>query len=210
MKKYSDQRGETATDLHNERLEKITQILLEGGAESVLDLGCGSGDLLVRLSEEDQFRQIVGIDTSQEALAAARNLLAQQDCQPDNQRVSLYHDSFTALVEELTGFDAAVMLETIEHIDPQRLSAVERAVFAGYAPRMVLITTPNLEYNPLHGLPEGTLRHQDHRFEWTRDKFRRWAEGVAGRNGYRVVFEDIGPVDLLRGSSTQMAVFCRI
>jgi small RNA 2'-O-methyltransferase len=112
--------------------------------------------------------------------------------------------------DDLASFDAAVLVETIEHIDPQRLTAVERAVFGGYCPGLVLITTPNREYNVLHGLPEGALRHRDHRFEWTRAKFRSWSEGVAKRHGYRVVFDDIGPVDAELGSSTQMATFSRI
>jgi hypothetical protein len=89
------------------------------------------------------------------------------------------------------------------------LSAVEQAVFAGYRPKTVLVTTPNREYNVLHGMPEGAMRHRDHRFEWSRGKFRTWSEGVARRNGYRVVFEDIGAVDPLLGGSTQMATFSR-
>jgi small RNA 2'-O-methyltransferase len=193
-----------ATSLHEERLEKVVRTLLESRAESVLDLGCGGGELLARLLREGQFRKIVGIDTCLDALAEARHLLATGD-----QRLFLYHASFTSFMEELAGIDAAVMVETIEHVDPQRLSAVEKAVFAGYRPRTVLVTTPNREYNPLHGVPDGAFRHRDHRFEWTRAKFRGWADGVARRHGYQVVFDDIGPVDPELGSSTQMAIFSR-
>ncbi len=210
MKRYSDQRAELATDLHNARLDMVVETLLASNAASVLDLGCGAGELLLRLSAESRFTKIAGIDTSQQALAAARNLLAHRNCLANSRRISLYHGSFTAFVEELVGFDAAIMVETIEHIDPQRLSTVEQAVFAGYLPKTVLITTPNCEYNILHGLPKGALRHRDHRFEWTRAKFRGWAAGVAERNGYQVAFADIGPVDQILGSSTQMAIFSRL
>jgi predicted RNA methylase len=171
------------TSLHNERLEKVIQTLLASHAESVLDLGCGPGKLLARLASEQRFKKIVGIDISLDALAAARHLLAN---------------------------DAAVMLETIEHVDPHRLSAVEQAVFAGYCPRTVLVTTPNRDYNVLHGLPEGARRHRDHRFEWCRSKFRTWSEGVARRHGYWVVFDDIGAVYRTLGGSTQMATFVRL
>jgi hypothetical protein len=53
------------------------------------------------------------------------------------------------------------------------------------------------------------LRHPDHRFEWTRQEFREWAEGVAGRHGYAVRFLPVGPVDEVVGAPTQMAVIER-
>jgi small RNA 2'-O-methyltransferase len=198
-----------ATSLHEERLERVLQALLASDSRSVLDLGCGSGELLVRLAAEVQFQKIVGMDVSQEALAAARNLLATRPHCSDTARLRLCHASFTTFVEELAGFDSAVLLETIEHVKPNRLSAVEQAVFSGYRPRSVIITTPNREYNVLHGLPEGAFRHREHYFEWTRSKFQGWAEGAASRNGYRVVFDDIGAVDPKLGGSTQMATFSR-
>lgn len=197
------------TELHEERLDAVIQALLECGAERVLDLGCGPGELLVRLVGQDQFRKIVGIDTSQEALTEARALLSRQGADFADQRLALYQASFTSLDEELTGFDAAVMVETIEHVAPQRLSAVERAVFAECRPKTVIITTPNHDYNVLHGVPAGRFRHPGHRFEWNRTKFRNWAAGVARRNGYQVGFADIGAVDPELGSSTQMATFTR-
>ena len=201
--------SESASDLHELRLETVLRTLLETGAASVLDLGCGPGELLSRLVAEEQFKKIVGIDTSQEALTAARDLLGLKAGDSKEQRLLLYQASFTSVVEELVGFDAAVMVETIEHVEPNRLSAVEQAVVAGYRPKTVLVTTPNREYNVLHGLPKGALRHPGHRFEWTRTKFSTWAMGIAQRNGYRVTFEGIGPADPVLGCSTQMAKFDR-
>lgn len=198
------------TSLHNERLEAVVRALLESHSESVLDLGCGPGELLARLAGEKQFKKMVGIDTSLEALAAARQLLALEGDDGKEKRLLLYHASFMSFIEDFAGLDAAVMLETIEHVEPHRLSAVEQAVFAGYRPGTVLVTTPNREYNVLHGIPDGVFRHRDHRFEWTRTKFRGWAEGVAGRHGYRTAFDDIGEVDPALGSSTQMATFSRV
>ncbi len=210
MKRYSGGRSEMATSLHNERLETVVHALLETNSETVLDLGCGPGELMARLAADRRFKKIAGIDTSLEALAAARRLLAEEYRVWDDNRLSLHHASFTSFIEDLSGFDAAVLLETIEHIDPHRLSTVEQTVFAAYRPKTVLVTTPNREYNILHGIPDGIFRHRDHRFEWTRNKFRGWAEGVAGRQGYRTVFDDIGEVDPSLGSSTQMATFFRI
>ena len=71
-----------------------------------------------------------------------------------------------------------------------------------------MLTTPNAEYNVLfEGLPAGSLRHRDHRFEWTRREFADWADGVAARHGYQVELSGIGPGDPEVGCPTQMAVF---
>jgi hypothetical protein len=140
------------------------------------------------------------------ALAQARTSL-RSEIDMENGRVDLLHASFTEGDERLTGFDAATLVETIEHIEPGRLSAIEQAVFGCYQPRVVLVTTPNADFNVLHGLSPGTFRHSDHCFEWGRARFRQWATGVGRRNAYEVIFIDVGEPDYELGSSTQMAVF---
>jgi hypothetical protein len=94
--------------------------------------------------------------------------------------------SYAEAHEAFRDYDAAAMVETIEHVRPEELSAVERAVFGSMRPRVLYLTTPNREYNPLFGLSPGERREPDHQFEWDRARFRRWTVGVAGRNGYRV------------------------
>jgi 3' terminal RNA ribose 2'-O-methyltransferase Hen1 len=193
-------------DLHETRLEAVTARLLGAGVRSVLDLGCGPGELLLRLASHPQFERIVGIDISAAALAEARQKL-HVPAAGDDRRIEVSLASFTEPDAKLSGFDAGVMLETIEHIDPNRLSLVESAVFGCFRPKLVLVTTPNAEYNPIHGLGPNMFRHPDHRFEWDRPRFRRWCQGVARRNDYSVSFADIGEYDDDLGASTQMAVF---
>lgn len=127
---------------------------------------------------------------------------------PDD-RLHVGYGSFERTDWDMPDVDAAVMLETIEHIDPGRLPRVERTVFGHLNPELVLITTPNKDYNPMHGLSPRQRRHPDHRFEWTRARFRDWCTGVAERWRYRVRYADIGPLDPIHGSSTQMACFAK-
>jgi small RNA 2'-O-methyltransferase len=195
-----------ASALHKERMETVVRYLLASGARSVLDLGCGEGELLQRLGVHGQFERLLGIDIDAGALAAARRALG-LEIGTAGGRIEVREGSFENAETGLGGFDAAALVETIEHIDPRRLARVESAVFGDMCPRTVLVTTPNQEYNVLHDLRPGQLRHPGHRFEWTRAKFRQWARGVAVRNAYRVGFFDIGPFDPARGSSTQMARF---
>jgi 3' terminal RNA ribose 2'-O-methyltransferase Hen1 len=123
-------------------------------------------------------------------------------------RLNLFQGSLTYRDGRLAGYDAATAVEVIEHLDPARLAVFERCVFEAAHPASVVVTTPNVEYNVrFPTLPAGTLRHKDHRFEWTRAEFEAWAGTVAGRFGYAVRFLPIGPVDPEVGAPSQMAVF---
>jgi small RNA 2'-O-methyltransferase len=205
--RLSGEGEEFGSPLHEERLDAVADCIRRSGASSVLDLGCGSGALLRRLLEEKQFTRIVGVDTSFEGLVLAERLKDSLADQPE--RLTLRHASFTESDEGLTGFDAAAMVETIEHVPPAHLSRVERAVFTRMRPRLVVMTTPNRDYNERYGIAGDELRHVDHHFEWGRTKFEGWAGGVADRNGYGVTFQAIGPADAWLGGPTQMAVFRR-
>jgi small RNA 2'-O-methyltransferase len=195
-----------STPLHEERLDAVVAKLLDSDAATVLDLGCGSGSLLRRLVAEEQIAKVRGVDVSAEALLRAERSLESErwDSGCDWR---LHHGSFAEPEDSWAHFDAAAMVETLEHVPPEQLSLVERSVFTVARPRTVVITTPNCEYNRLYGMEEGEMRHADHKFEWSRAKFRAWASGVAERNGYEVSFEDVGRAEPLFGSPTQMAVF---
>ncbi len=199
---------EPIDDLHALRLDTVARLLVQSGARSVLDLGCGRGELLTRLVSEPSFTRVIGIDIDPDALLEARMALGIGLPDP-SARLQVRYGSFEEADAELRGFDAAALVETIEHIDPARLGHVERAVFGDLRPRLVLVTTPNQDYNVLHGMPPGAKRHAGHRFEWGRARFAQWARRVAAQNGYVISLDAIGPPDAIWGSSTQMARFDR-
>jgi small RNA 2'-O-methyltransferase len=194
------------TWFHEQRLAAVLGAIRSCGAGTVLDLGCGDGALLIRLLREPGIRRVVGIDLSADALRALERRLARLPPEA-TRKVSLFHGSMTEPDPVLRGYDAALLVETIEHIDPDRLSILERAVFRELSPETVIVTTPNSEFNGLLGVPGHRFRHPGHRFEWDRAKFRSWARGVAGRNGYRVTFEDVAGAHPTYGGASQMAVF---
>ncbi len=207
---------EPGRTLHEQRLATVLGVITDSGARSVLDLGCGSGKLLAGLLKQPGLQRIVGLDVSHRALeGAARRLHLGTMAPRQRERVQLLHGSLTYRDVRLRGFDAAAVVEVIEHLDPPRLVAFEKVLFADARPRTVAVTTPNAEYNVLlAGLPDGSFRHPDHRFEWTRGEFSEWAEGVAARRGYRVELSGIGPEGTAPtgapvGCPSQLAVFRR-
>jgi 3' terminal RNA ribose 2'-O-methyltransferase Hen1 len=151
------------------------------------------------------------MDVSHRALEIAAERLKLDRMPPmQRERISLLHGSLLYRDARLTGFDAAAVVEVIEHLDPPRLAAFERVAFEFARPQTVVITTPNAEYNVRWPtLPAGKFRHRDHRFEWTRPQFEEWASAVAARFDYTVRFAPVGPVDDEVGSPTQMAIFTR-
>ncbi|MET9254849.1 3' terminal RNA ribose 2'-O-methyltransferase Hen1 [Streptomyces sp. NPDC003717] len=200
---------ERPTPLAVRRREAILTALREHGAARVLDLGCGEGHLVRELLKEPAFTEITGVDVSVRALTiAARRLRLDTMGERQASRVRLLQGSLAYTDKRLTGYDAAVLSEVIEHLDLPRLPALEYAVFGAARPRTVVVTTPNVEYNVRwETLPAGHVRHRDHRFEWTRAEFRAWAETVAARHGYGVEFRPVGPDDPEVGPPTQLALF---
>ena len=205
-----EQLGEERVSLRDQRLGAVETVLKESGARRVLDLGCGSGALLERLLR-DGYEEIVGADVSVRALEqAARRLKLDEMHDDQRRRINLLHSPLTYRDKRLVGFDAAALVEVVEHLDPPRLAAVEQNVFGSARPLTVVVTTPNSEYNVRwEQLPEERFRHADHRFEWTRAEFADWAASVADRHGYAVRHLPIGSEDPEVGPPTQMAVFSR-
>jgi 3' terminal RNA ribose 2'-O-methyltransferase Hen1 len=200
---------ERPLSLNEQRLAAVTSAIAASGARRVLDLGCGQGTLTGALLKLSSIDHVVGLDVSHRSLEiAARRLHLDTMTPRQRERVELLQGSLTYRDRRLEGFDLAAIVEVIEHLDQSRLDSFERVVFANAHPAHVVITTPNREYNVrFQTLPAGTLRHRDHRFEWTRTEFESWANGVAQRHGYAVTFSPIGPLDDEVGPPTQMAVF---
>ncbi len=205
-----EEETERAERLSDARVRVVTEELLKCGAQNVLDLGCGEGRLLGHLRRETRIKRMLGVDASSRSLEIASRRLRLERTDSERSRVHLIHGALTYADGRLRGFDAAVAMEVVEHVDLDRLPAFERAVFESAAPGTVIVTTPNREYNSVYdGMEPGRLRHKDHRFEFTRQEFAAWCNGVAERNGYLVEVSGIGEVHEELGAPTQLAVFSK-
>jgi 3' terminal RNA ribose 2'-O-methyltransferase Hen1 len=210
-KEKAEESLEKPISLNEQRYGTVLAAVRASGAKRVIDLGCGEGKLIRALLKDRQFEELVGMDVSVRTLeVAARRLKLER--LPDSQanRVKLIHGSLMYRDKRLEGFDAALVVEVVEHLDPPRLAAFERVLFEFARPRTVVLTTPNREYNVVwETLPAGRFRHPDHRFEWTRREFQDWASGIGTRFGYAVRFLPVGPEHRDYGPPTQMGIFER-
>ncbi|MEU7571815.1 3' terminal RNA ribose 2'-O-methyltransferase Hen1 [Micromonospora sp. NPDC049240] len=199
------------TSLAVRRREAVLAALRDSGASRVLDLGCGGGALLTALAADRRFTEVVGVDVADRSLAtAARRLRLDRLPERQRDRIHLRQSALTYRDDRLRGYDAAVLMEVVEHLDPPRLPALEDAVFGHARPGTVVVTTPNVEYNVRYeGLAPGRFRHADHRFEWTRPEFAAWVARVAAAHGYTATIGGVGDDDPEVGSPTQLAVFTR-
>jgi 3' terminal RNA ribose 2'-O-methyltransferase Hen1 len=197
--------------LAQQRREAVLAAVHASGGRQIGDFGCGEGVLVADLLAVRSIDQVVAVDVSVRTLElAARKLQLDRMSEQQRARLQIFQSSLTYRDDRLSGLDAAVLMEVVEHVDPPRLAALERTVFGHAAPGTVLVTTPNVEHNVrFENLPPGTKRHRDHRFEWTRAEFLAWTERVAGDHGYTVRILPVGTDDPEVGPPTQLAVFTR-
>lgn len=193
--------------LAEQRRDAVLAALAEVGASRVLDLGCGGGALLTALVKDRGLTEIVGADVATRSLEqAARRLRLDRLPERQKDRIRLIQTALTYRDDRLRGFDAAILMEVIEHVDLSRLPALETAVFGHAKPGAVIVTTPNVEYN-VHYEGLTGMRHSDHRFEWTRAEFTEWAGRVAADHGYTVTIRGVGESHPETGAPTQLALF---
>ncbi|KAL6983228.1 hypothetical protein U1Q18_016619 [Sarracenia purpurea var. burkii] len=221
--------------LSKQRVDYALQHIKESCATSLVDFGCGSGSLLESLLESpNSLENIVGVDISQKSLAHAAKVLhsklsASFDTPSSTTNIKsalLYDGSITVFDSRLYGFDIGTCLEVIEHMEEDQAHLFGDIVLSSFCPKILIVSTPNYEYNVI--LQKSALqsqeddpdektqsqsckfRNHDHKFEWTREQFGRWASDLAARNNYRVEFSGVGgSTDTEPGFASQIALFKR-
>lgn len=194
------------SDLHRKRIEFVLDYIEIVEARRVLDLGCGEGDLLLALASMQQLEQVIGMDVSQHRLGICRAALSSISPSP-SAAIELVPGSYADSHVAFSDVDVAVMLESFEHYCPRRLSRIEKTILAGYRPKRLLISTPNKGYDLEQGLSPRHRRHAEHKFEWRQARFKKWAQGVARRTGYKVCLEGIWQSNSMWEPTTQIAIF---
>ncbi|KIJ52572.1 hypothetical protein M422DRAFT_243357 [Sphaerobolus stellatus SS14] len=149
--------------------------------------------------------------------------------------VFLWEGGFELMDEEMFEnrmVDAFVATEVIEHLPSELLPLFAPILLGRFRPRLLLLTTPNYNYNqrfsaPGKAAPTGYLdptgrtnrvfRHNDHKLEWTPDEWNDYCTSAAKEFGYEVEVGGLGQAlepdpwhrEVSLGFATQIAVFKR-
>ena len=205
------QRYQKAFDIISENYNTITKIA---------DFGCAEGKFVRRLKKLAAVQHIACIDCDdfslEECLYEARPLTWDFIFgRPTALQISVYKGSVGQRDSCLKGFDAITCIELIEHLTADVLSELPQNIFGFIEPKVVIITTPNIEYNVL--FPElnnsSKLRHWDHKFEWNRSQFTSWCQSIVDSYPqYTYEMTGVGePPNHMKdiGFCTQIAIFSR-
>ncbi|WP_394187874.1 3' terminal RNA ribose 2'-O-methyltransferase Hen1 [Paenisporosarcina quisquiliarum] len=196
------------TRLNELRYEKIVSTISQMQPKSIVDIGSGEGKLSELLGFVQGVQEVLAVEPSQSAMLKALKRFDKVKGQSNFVMPETLWGSLFYYDERLKGKDVVVLCEVIEHIDESRLPKVMETILGDYQPGILIITTPNREYNEVYDM-EGTLRHTDHRFEWTRAEFQQWCAERNHRDTYSLNFEGIGEEHNTQGFPTQMCVFKR-
>ncbi|KAF0879964.1 HENMT methyltransferase, partial [Crocuta crocuta] len=200
--------------LYKQRYFFVKDIVNQYKPKKVADLGCGNATLLCMLKFHSCVQELVGVDLLMDRLLdwnsdrlspSVGDHLGPRDL---DLSIVLYRGSAVEKDSRLLGFDLITCIELIEHLDSEDLAKFPEVVFGYFSPGMVVISTPNSDFNPL--FPASTFRNSDHKFEWNQKQFQHWASNVAKLYNYTVEFTGVGappPWAKHVGYCTQIGIF---
>ncbi|KAI9250085.1 hypothetical protein EDC94DRAFT_318715 [Helicostylum pulchrum] len=205
----------------------IKDMLTRFNVKSVLDYGCGEAAVLSFLIPDNNDTCLVkmaGIDICDESLAEAVDRCTPWQTDHEQLRsnplvLDIYKGSIGVVDDRLFGYEAIICTEVIEHVYADTLNSFLDITLGIYQPQILIVTTPNGEYNVnfpqlKYGTEESIFRHDDHKFEWTRNEFETWCNNGADKYGYTVEYHGIGLLhgkhdELKNGHCTQACIFVR-
>lgn len=195
--------------LNEQRYEKIVdKVAGLPKKRKVVDFGSGEGKLSAKLGFVEGIEEILAVEPSESETIKALKRFEKLKEQKDFTLPKTIWGSLFYFDERLKNKDVIILCEVIEHIDEERLPKVMDLILAHYQPGAFIVTTPNKEYNHVYEMSDG-MRHDDHRFEWTRQEYREWCKQMNHANQYDLAFEGIGEEDMQYGTPTQMCTFIR-
>ncbi|XP_013405199.1 small RNA 2'-O-methyltransferase-like [Lingula anatina] len=203
--------------LYRQRYLAVAEILRNRDIKKVLDIGCAECKFLRHLKNSvPSLESIAGLDIDRALLEQNRYIM--KPClrdyvhkRPTPLKTSLFCGSIGAYDSRLLEFEAMILIEVIEHLESDTLERSTEVIFNQVKPALVVMTTPNAEFNVLFPDFSG-MRHWDHKFEWTRQEFNSWCLNLARLHGYTVEFGGVGepPEGTDVGFCSQLAIFERL
>ncbi|KAJ8921444.1 hypothetical protein NQ315_003062 [Exocentrus adspersus] len=207
--------------LYRQRYGSVYETLLDERwrtkVYTLVDFGCSEFGLFVFVKRLNHLSKILFVDIDEEMLRQYTGKLLPLTIDYIRRRqgpldINVFLGSVSDPDYRLVNVDAVSAVELIEHLYPDTLDAFPYNVFQYIKPKLVMVTTPNSDFNVLFPKRDG-FRHFDHKFEWSREQFQDWANNIIIRfPNYTVSFSGLGegPAGTEHlGQCSQMAVFVR-
>lgn len=174
---------EEKINLQQHRINWFVDHIVKSGARSAVDAGCGAGRLAEALVEAKVF-EVLAFDPAPKAIRVAMKFL--------KGKASAFESSLLYYDPRLAGKEVMALQEVIEHLSPWQFGKAVDMIFKHYRPGLVLMSTPNREYNVNFPMEEGKFRHSDHKFEWNTNEATAFAQKIKDTYGYDWALEYIG------------------
>lgn len=127
--------------------------------KQIVELGCGTGQF-ARKAKIDPSRYI-GVEQDSYKVRKAKE---------KSRKHKFVTGDITLLDSDIIArMDIALLLEVVEHFEPDALDEFVKTINNVYKPQYIVITTPNMSANALYGF-EG-FRHPDHKFEFDEEEY---------------------------------------
>lgn len=203
---------------------KVTEILENFSIKRICDLGCSDGKLIRRMTRDERYELIIGVDICLNSLQSA---ITNSEPEPyhtiapterdQGLKIKLFHADLLKDCSFLKDFniEAVSLIEVMEHVQMEEVQLIMKNIFGNISPKLVIVSTPNYEFNIwFHPNLENNwpFRHDDHKYEMTRKEFGTWALTVSQEYGYDVTFDGVGlpkSGDAQHGFCSQFAIFTK-
>ncbi|XP_060526237.1 uncharacterized protein LOC132701933 isoform X2 [Cylas formicarius] len=201
-----------------QRYEKVYHILIDERwrtkIRKLVDFGCAEFGMFIflrSLSIEEMF--LIDIDEVllEEKVFRIEPMISDHLIRRNRPlEVSVFAGSVSDPDYRLRNTTVVTAIELIEHLYPDTLDAFPYNVFSFIEPKIVIVSTPNQDFNVLFN-KVNLFRHYDHKFEWSRQQFEDWAQNIVQRfPDYTVEFSGVGwgsAGSEQLGACSQVAVF---
>ena len=180
-----------------QRFKTIISVLANYDINSIIEFGCGNGYFIPMLISQNKYSKIAAIDKNEKKINKLKSKYKD---------VIFYNGSFLKENNEFRQYDCIIGIEIIEHLFEDEINVLSKIIFSKIKPKVIIFTTPNIEYNINLPILHGGFRNIDHKFEFNPKELNQYGKSICLK--YQSYKYYTGFCDRL--GATQIIVFERI
>ena len=152
-----------------QRQDKILNLIHYYNVKSIIEFGCGDGKFISSLYSKNIIDKFAAIDKNMHKIDKLKNRFP---C------IDFYAASFLEYNEKFSYYDCIIAIEVIEHLTDMELCILTDIIFGRLKTRIVIFTTPNIEYNINYPILYNGFRNSTHIFEFSPEQLEKFGDSV--------------------------------